>query len=404
VGALGSARAAAGVLAFIIGGILGTYIGWRPVFGILIAVSAIVFLLSFRLKTDEPRTDVTIDMVGVVLAATSIIFTVFGFNNLNRWGLVLATPNAPFNLLGLSPAPILIVIGIVLGQGFLMWTRRRQQTGKTPLLALEVIESVEERAAVYAMFCVVALEAALNFTVPLYIQIVQGRTPIATAIAMMPFNLTVFFTAMLIVRLYDRLTPRQIGRYGFILCAIALVWLAFVVRNDWNEWPVLLGLFIFGIGQGSLVTLLFNVLVTASPKELAGDVGSLRGTTNNLASALGTAAAGALLVGLLTMIALGGIAASPKLTPELQAQVDLDNINFISNDRLEAVLSGTNATPAQVAEAVQVNTDARLRALKIGLLIMAGIAMLAIIPAQRLPNFIPGEMPDPTQTERRKDN
>src|ERR1051326_1973249 len=50
VGALGSARAAAGVLAFIIGGILGTFIGWRPAFGILIAVSAIVFLLSFRLK------------------------------------------------------------------------------------------------------------------------------------------------------------------------------------------------------------------------------------------------------------------------------------------------------------------------------------------------------------------
>lgn len=34
VGALGSARAGAGVLAFLIGGILGTFIGWRPVFGI----------------------------------------------------------------------------------------------------------------------------------------------------------------------------------------------------------------------------------------------------------------------------------------------------------------------------------------------------------------------------------
>ena len=55
VGALGSARAAAGVLAFVIGGILGTFIGWRPAFGILIAVSAIVFLLSFRLKPDEAR-------------------------------------------------------------------------------------------------------------------------------------------------------------------------------------------------------------------------------------------------------------------------------------------------------------------------------------------------------------
>jgi predicted MFS family arabinose efflux permease len=393
VGALGSARAAAGVLAFVIGGILGTYIGWRPVFGILIAVSAIVFLLSFRLKSDEGQPDVTIDMVGVVLAAAAIILISFGFNNLNGWGLALATPNAPFSLLGLSPAPILIVVGIVLGQAFLMWTRRRQQAGRTPLLALEVIESPEERAAVYAMFSVVALEAALNFTVPLYIQIVQGRTPIATAVAMMPFNLTVFFAAMLIVRLYDRLTPRQIGRYGFILCTVALVWLAFVVHNDWSEIPVLFGLVLFGIGQGSLVTLVFNVLVTASPKALAGDVGSLRGTTQNLASAVGTAVAGALMVGLLSAIALGSIAASPKLTPELQAQVDLDSINFISNDHLQTVLAGTTATPAQVAEAVRVNTEARLRALKIGLLVMAGLAFVTILPASRLPNYRPGELP-----------
>ena len=41
------------------------------------------------------------------------------------------------------------------------------------------------------------------------------------------------------------------------------------------------------------MTLLFNVLVTASPKELAGDVGSLRGVTQNLAAAVGTAVVGA---------------------------------------------------------------------------------------------------------------
>jgi len=402
VGALGSARALAGVLAFVIGGVLGTFIGWRPAFGILIAVSALVFLLSFRLKTTDGRSDVKIDMVGVVLAATAIILISFGFNNLNRWGLGVATGNAPFNLLGLSPAPIFIVVGIVLGQAFLMWTRRRQEAGRTPLLALDVIDSSKERAAVYALFVVVALEAALNFTVPLYIQIVQGRSPIATAIAMMPFNLTVFFTAMLVVRLYTRLTPRQIGVYGFILCTLGLLWLAFVVRNDWSAVPVLFGLVAFGIGQGALVTLLFNVLVTASPKELAGDVGSLRGTTQNLAAAVGTAVAGALAVALLTTIMLGNIAATPKLTPELQAQVDLDNLNFISNDRLQTVLAGTTASPAQVAEAVRVNTESRLLALKIALLIMAGFAMLAIIPASRLPNYQPGEIPGPPDEAARK--
>lgn len=404
VGALGSARAAAGVLAFVIGGVLGTFIGWRPAFGILIAVSAIVFFLSFRLKSGEGQPGVKIDLAGVLLAAAAIILISFGFNNLNRWGLGLVTPNAPFNLFGLSPAPIMIVLGIVLGQAFLMWTHRRQEAGKTPLLALEVIDSPQERAAVYAMFAVVALEAMLNFSVPLYIQIVQGQSPIATAVAMMPFNLTVFFTAMLIVRFYGKFTPRQIGRYGFILCTVGLLWLAFVVRNDWSAVPVLFGLVLFGIGQGALVTLLFNVLVTASPKELAGDVGSLRGTTNNLAAAVGTAVAGALLVGLLSAIVLGGVAASPKLTPEIQAQVDLDSINFISNDRLQSVMANTTATPAQVVEAVRVNTEARLRALKIGLLIMAGIAMLAIFPAGGLPNYIPGELPDPEAAPKKREN
>ena len=402
LGALGSARAAAGVLAFVIGGVLGTYIGWRPAFGILIVVSAITVFLSFRLKADEGRPEVQIDLVGVALAATAIVMISFGFNNLNRWGLGIATPGAPFNIFGLSPAPIMIVIGVFLGQTFLTWTRRRQAAGKTPLLALEVIESPQERAAVYSMFAVVALEAMLNFSVPLYIQIVQGRSPIATAIAMMPFNLTVFFAAMLIVRFYTRFTPRQIGRYGFTLCTIALLWLAFVVRNDWSAGPVLIGLVLFGAGQGALVTLLFNVLVTSSPKELAGDVGSLRGTTNNLAAAVGTAVSGALLVGLLSAIMLSAIAATPRLTPELQAQVNLDSINFVSNDRLQETLARTTASPEQIAEAVRVNSESRLRALKIGLLLMALVAMLAIFPASKLPDFVPGDIPDPSPTPRKK--
>lgn len=395
LGALGSARAAAGVSAFLIGGVLGTFIGWRPAFGLLVILSGLVFVLSFRLKPDHGRPDVSIDFVGVVLAAAAIVLISFGFNNLNRWGLAVATPAAPFSLAGLSPAPVFIVVGVVLGQLFLVWTRRRTAAGKTPLLALEVISSKQERAAVAAMFAVVALEAMLNFSVPLYIQIVQGRSPLATAVAMMPFNLTVFFSAMLIVRLYDKLTPRQIGRYGFILCTLALLWLAFVVRNDWSAGPVLIGLVLFGIGQGSLVTLVFNVLVTSSPKELAGDVGSLRGTFNNLASAVGTAVVGALLVGLLATIVLGRVAATPTLTPQVQAMVNLDSINFISNDRLKTTLESAGATPAQVEDAVRVNTEARLRALKIGLIIMAGIALLSIIPAGRLPDYRPGEIPDP---------
>lgn len=397
VGALGSARAAAGVLAFLIGGMLGTFIGWRPVFGILVVAAAVVFLLSFKLKPEESRPEVKIDIVGVLLAAVAIIMIVFGFNNLNRWGLGVARPGAPFDILGMSPAPIMIVVGAVLLQTFIAWCRRVAARGGTPLLDLRVITSGEERAAVYAMFTVVGLEAMLNFTVPLYIQIVQGRTPIETAIAMMPFNLTVFFTAMLVVRLYDKVSPRRIAQGGFLLCIVGLLWLAWVVRNDWSAVPVMFGLITFGIGQGALVTLVFNVLVTGAPKELAGDVGSLRGTTQNLAAGVGTAVAGALLVGLLSAGILYRIAENPNLPPAVLSQIDMESINFVSNDRLLGIMERTGAAPEQVAEAVRVNTEARLQALKIGLLIMAAVAALAIVPASRLPAYRPGEIPDGIQ-------
>lgn len=393
VGWLGSARAIAGVLAFLIVGTIATFVSWRLAFGLLVIHAAAILLLSFKLKPSETKMDLKIDTVGVVIAAVGIILVTFGFNNVRGWGLLLARPAAPFDLLGVSPAPVMIIVGAIVVAGFFAWSRRLAAAGRAPLLALEVVNSHREWAAVIALFLIVSMEAAINFSVPLYIQIVQGRTPFQTSIAMMPFLVTVFFTAILIVRLYSRFTPRQIARAGFVLVFLGTLWLAFVVSNDWSTFPVIIGLFLVGLGQGALVTLLFNVLVTAAPKEAAGDVGSLRGVTQNLAAAVGTALAGALLVAMLSGIVLSNLSRTYVLTPELLAQINLDNINFVSNDRLESALAATTATPEQVKEAVRINSEARLRALKIGFLVMSGLSLLALIPSGWLPNYKPGEIP-----------
>jgi predicted MFS family arabinose efflux permease len=400
VGSLGSARALSGVSAFLIGGTLGTLVGWRPVFVIVLVLAVVVFVFSFRLLSAAGDKSVDIDVFAALLIGVAIVLLTLGFNNLNGWGLFLANRDAPFDILGLSPAPLLVVIGIVLGQAFFVWTRARTRDGKMPLVNLSVLSSGRERAAVYAMFIVVALEASLNFTVPLYIQIVQGRTPFDTSLAMMPFNLTVFITATLVVRFYKRFPPRTIGVFSFVLTTVALVWLAVVVNNDWETLPTIVGLIVFGVGQGALVTLVFNVLVTAAPKELAGDVGSIRGTTQNLASAVGTAIAGAMLVGILSLNITQAVINDVALPDSLVAQVDLDQVTFVSNDQLRDVLARTDASPAMVESAVQINTDARLRALKLGLLILAGVSAIAILPASRLPAYRPGEIPEKTVPAR----
>jgi MFS family permease len=393
VGWLGSARAIAGVLAFVIVGTVATWFSWRYAFALLILHAAAILLLSTRLKRSQGNSAVAIDLFGVLLSAAAIILITFGFNNIRTWGLLVAHQAAPFNVVGVSPAPVLIVVGIVLLAAFLAWSHRRANRGKMPLIALDVVDSPLEWMTAVALFIIVGMEGAINFSVPLYIQIVQGLPAFQTSIAMMPFMLTVFFTAILIVRLYKRFTPRQIATVAFLLVAAGTAWLAFVVRNEWSTPPVIAGLITVGLGQGALVTLLFNVLVTASPKELAGDVGSLRGVTQNLAAAVGTALVGALLVGLLSTFIQRNVADNPVIAAELRDEVNLSNLNFLSDLQLKDRLSNTSATAEEFDEALRINAEARIQSLKIGFLCLSGLALVALLPCRWLPSYRPGEIP-----------
>jgi hypothetical protein len=116
---------------------------------------------------------------------------------------------------------------------------------------------------------------------------------------------------------------------------------------------------------------------------------------------VGIAVASAFAVGILTMSVTAGMAAHQEIPPELQKQVPLDSVNFVTNDHLRVFLGNTTATQAQMDAAVQVNEDARLRALKISILGLAAIALLAIIPAGRMPNFLPGGLPQDLSSGRK---
>jgi len=403
LGLLGAAQAGAGILAFLVVGVIGTLAGWRPSFWLIVVIAVVVFLLSFRFKPVEREKGISIDWVGALMAAVSVSLISIGFNNLKAWGILLASPDAPYSVLGMSLAPVMIVIGVVFGQGFFAWSHRRQGQGKSPLLALEVLDTPQERAATYCLFIIAAIGPAVNFLIPLYIQIVQGGTSLQTSLTVIPYSMAIFFGTAMIVRLFDRLTPRWIGRMGFFVVAVGLVMLAFAIRNDWDTPLVILSLIILGLGEGALLTLVFNVLVSASPKKLAGDVGALRGTTNNLATGLGTAFASVLAVTLLGILVLSGLSQSPVLPPEvLEKTLDLDNIDFVSNDQLEEVLEETDLTPVQEAAVIAINIEARLQALKISFLALACVSILAIIPAGGLPGYEPEEIPDDVGQEPAK--
>lgn len=392
LGVLAGAPSIAGAVAFFVAGWMGTALTWRLPFALLAVVAVVVFVLSFRLAKVPAQKGVRIDWLGALFAALAIALISLGFNNLNEWGMLAAKPSAPFTILGLSPAPLMIVLGLVLAQSFFFWSHRRVAKQQEPLVALEVMDSPQERSAWLALLIISGLGPAINFLVPLYIQIVQGRTSLFTSVAVVPYALAIAASAMLIVRLYGRLSARQIGLTGFALITGGLVLLSFTIQNDWQTPVVILSLIIVGLGEGSLLTLLFNVLVSSSPKEQAGDVGALRGVANNLSTALGTAFAGVVAVGVLAFLVGTALADNPVMTDDLLDQVNLDNVNFITNEQLESALGATTASPAQVAEAVRINEEVRLRALKISFLFLAAIGLFGLVPALGLPAYNPAEI------------
>src|SRR5262249_20458815 len=178
------------------------------------------------------------------------------------------------------------------------------------------LDSNEEKSAVIAFLVAGSLSLAVSFLIPLYVQIVQDRTPLFSAVAILPYAGAVAIAGVVSVRLYDRLSPRRLGTASFVLIAIGLVVVAFTVGNDWGTVAVILGLILVGIGEGTLLTLLFNVLVSASPKRLAGDVGALRGVANNMSNAIGAAFASVVAVGLLSLLLTSAFAGS-DLPPTL---------------------------------------------------------------------------------------
>lgn len=393
LGLLGAAQAIAGVAAFLIVGFLGAIIGWRWPFGLLAILAIVNMALSFQLQNVKGDRSIKIDWIGALLAGVAIILISIGVDNLNDWGLLVAKDAAPFDVLRLSPAFLMTIAGLICTQSFFSWLNKRREQGKPRLFAQEILEAPGERAATVCLLIVAALGPAVSFLIPLYIQIIQGRDSMATAIAIIPYTLAIFAAATMVVKLYSRLSPRHIARFGFITIAIGLVLFSVSVANDWGNLAVIFSLIVMGLGEGALLTLMFNVLVSASPASLAGHVGALRGTVNNLATGLGTAFASLLAVALLAFMINASLTDHPTLPPELISRVNVDNIDFLTNEELYERLTTLTTDPGHLEEAKKINEDSRLMALKLSFLVLAALSLFGIVPAGGLPGYKPGELP-----------
>jgi hypothetical protein len=120
--------------------------------------------MSGRLEPYARQTAVVIDWLGVLLSAGAIVLLTVAANGSSSWGLVLAKPDAPFALLGISPSLILGLLTVVLGWLFSRHQHNRIAHGRTPLVSPEAVESKASRRALVAI--VVTLGVCNGYAYP----------------------------------------------------------------------------------------------------------------------------------------------------------------------------------------------------------------------------------------------
>jgi len=100
MGWLAAAQAMSIVPGILLAGLLATWPGWRYAYGVFILLALGVYALSEKVVAGRGRQRVSIDVIGVLLAAMAVYLIGTGCNNLYDWGAWRASEREPFGRAG----------------------------------------------------------------------------------------------------------------------------------------------------------------------------------------------------------------------------------------------------------------------------------------------------------------
>jgi EmrB/QacA subfamily drug resistance transporter len=280
-----SATAASGAAAgSLTGGILTDLLGWRwvlfvnvPLGAFLIAASAVA--LSESRGEVRPR----LDVAGAVTVTGGLTLLVYGIvsTDIRSWG---------------SAATISTLIGgVALLTAFAVIEAR---VATHPLVPLHIFGSRSISTANGIAVTIGAALYGLYFFLSLYLQQVDGYSPLKAGLAFLPAALSTMVGALAGARLVTRLGARRQLVLGPLVGAAGLLWLRSLSVSDGYLGHVLGPLVLSGMGLGLSFVPMTIAATAGVPASEAGLASGLINSTRQIGGALGlavmaTAAAGA---------------------------------------------------------------------------------------------------------------
>jgi MFS family permease len=314
--AFGAINAMAGIGAAtgpLIGGLITTAISWRASFVFQAVVIVVIIVLSRRDVRDPVPPDPTrrLDIGGAVLSAVGLILVVMG---------ILAADDNLWVTTGL------VVAGVLVLAWFFRRTRARERAGREPLLSTALFRNRTSNLGLVTQNVQWLVLMGVSFVVSAFLQVVRGYNAVQTGLILTAATAGLLLSSLAAERLAKRRAQRSLIVVGFLVTIAGILLFLILVGLSDGAWALLPGLFLIGLGVGTMLTPSVNVVQSSFGEGLQGEISGLSRSVSNLGSSLGAAIAGTILVAQLTsdfpyaaamitlaVIAVGGLLAATRL-------------------------------------------------------------------------------------------
>ena len=261
----------------LLGGVLTETVGWRGVFGIVVplGVFGTVWAWITLRRTPRPKTGAALDYVGALGSMVILGGLVYGVNRGGSDGFGAWQSVVP--LAG-------VVVALPL---FWWWEKRTVDPIVDPVLLADRFRG----SAYTASFLVTMAEGAVAVTMSLYLQSVEGSSPIHAGLQITALAVGTTVMSPIAGMLTTRISTRILTTVSTLGTAAVLTVLALHIAGPAHGVPIVGILFFLGLSGGIFKTANASAINVGVPQNRSGMANGLRVSLDNTAVTLSTALA-----------------------------------------------------------------------------------------------------------------
>lgn len=248
----------------VIGGLCNHYFGWRSIFLLTFAVSAVVFLIAVKsLPKDEKKSEkVDNDFLGNILYIGMIVCVLYGLSAFST------------NLL----AKVLLPIGLLCTA----WFGKHELKAKNPIVELRLFaNNLSYTFSNIAALLNYGATFAISYLLSIYLQVVMGFNSQTAGIILVAQPVVMALLSPYAGKLSDRISPFKLASMGMGLCAVCLLFFSFL-SEKFPLWSIIAALIIAGVGFAFFSSPNTNAVMSCVEKTDYGVASSVLATMRTI--------------------------------------------------------------------------------------------------------------------------